>query len=541
MEPLLKQLRELPSRLMALPMTARIAIFGGTLLALVVAIAVTSGVGAAQYQYAFTNLSPEDSAEAALVLKNAQVPYRLEAGGAALAVPAEKLYDARLLLATAGLPRGGGVGFELFDRGDLGVSEFTQKVNLRRAIEGELARTIGKLTEVRSARVHISLAEKGLFRDEDRKASAAVVLNLQPGRELGGRELAGIRHLVASAVPGLNMDSVTVVDNRGTVLVEDASWNDPSVAMQKKLERDLEQRVMSLLEPVVGVGSVVAKVTASMDSSQVTSNAEIYDPDQVAVRSERKVAANQNQDNALTGAVAGAAANTPLLPVNQQNAVGNRSASNTADEITNYEVSKTVTTTVSRSPRLKRLSLAVLLDGVDGKPRSDAEVARLGELARRAVGFDEQRGDQMEISSSVFSTANDSSAAGVAQAGLPIKPWMYAAASALVLLLLAGGFFALRGKKQAPTPLPDLVLEPGVKVAELEARAAAAEAQQQEAPKALPEPEFQGPPERLLPDPAIAVRERARELAALDPGKAAHLIRAWLVADNENTEAVTNA
>lgn len=540
MEPLLKQLRELPTRLMALPLPARIALIGGTVLALVVALAVSSGVGASQYQYAFTNLTPEDSAEAALVLKNAQVPYRLEAGGAALAVPTEKLYDARLLLATAGLPRGGGVGFELFDRGDLGVSEFTQKVNLRRAIEGELARTIGRLTEVRSARVHISLAEKGLFRDEDRKASAAVVLNLQPGRELGGRELAGIRHLVASAVPGLNMEAVTVVDNRGTVLVEDASWNDPAVAMQKKLERDLEQRVMSLLEPVVGVGAVVAKVTATMDSAQVTSNAEIYDPDQVAVRSERKVAANQNQDNALTGAIAGAAANTPLLPVNQQNAVGNRSASNTADEITNYEVSKTVTTTVVRSPRLKRLSVAVLLDGVAGKPRSEAEVARLGELARKAVGFDEQRGDQIEVSSSVFSS--DDGATATAEAAPVIKPWMYAAASALLLLLLGGGFWAVRGRKGAPSspPLPELVLEPGARVADLEARAAAA-AKAQETPPALPEPEFEAPPERLLPDPAIAVRDRARELASLDPAKAAHLLRAWIVSDNENNEAVSNA
>ena len=126
------------------------------------------------------------------------------------------------MLAAMGLPRGGGVGFEIFDRGDLGVSEFTQRVNLRRAIEGELARTIGRLASVRSARVHITLPEKGLYRDDDHKAVAAVVLNLQPGRTMSDKELQGVRHLVASAVTGLNPDSVTVVDGRGTVLAGDS-------------------------------------------------------------------------------------------------------------------------------------------------------------------------------------------------------------------------------------------------------------------------------------------------------------------------------
>src|SRR3990172_8060420 len=154
MEPLLKQLRELPSRFNVLsPNVKRASMAGAVLLLAVAAIAAAVAGGGEGYQYVFTNLSSEDSAEAGAALKAASMPFRLEAGGAALAVPASKVYDARLLLATAGLPRGGGVGFELFDRGDLGVSEFTQKVNLRRAIEGELAQTISRLGPVRSARV----------------------------------------------------------------------------------------------------------------------------------------------------------------------------------------------------------------------------------------------------------------------------------------------------------------------------------------------------------------------------------------------------
>src|SRR5512142_936563 len=210
METLLKQLRELPKLIANLPAGLRLVLLLGAVAA--IGVGVFNAVSSAeQYQYAFTNLTPEDSSEAAAALKTAGVPFRLEAGGSALAVPASRVYDARLLLAGAGLPRGGGVGFELFDRGDLGVSEFTQKVNLRRALEGELARTISRLAPVRSARVHMTLAERGLYKDDDRKASAAVVLNLQPGRSLDDREIAGIRHLVASAVPGLSTANVTLV------------------------------------------------------------------------------------------------------------------------------------------------------------------------------------------------------------------------------------------------------------------------------------------------------------------------------------------
>src|SRR5512133_2046004 len=170
MEPLLKQLRELPRTVSALPGALKLALVLAAVAA-AGAAAWSAAAGAEAYQYAFTNLTPEDSSEAAASLKVAGVPFRLDAGGSALAVPASRIYDVRLLLASAGLPKGGGVGFEIFDRGDLGVSEFTQRVNLRRATEGELARTISRLSEVRSARVHVTLSERGLYRDQDRPAS----------------------------------------------------------------------------------------------------------------------------------------------------------------------------------------------------------------------------------------------------------------------------------------------------------------------------------------------------------------------------------
>jgi flagellar M-ring protein FliF len=525
MEPLQKQITDLPSRFMALSARVRWMILGGVALAMAVGAVVFISGSDNGYQYAFTNLTTEDSAEAATALKNAGIPFRLDAGGSALAVPGNKVYDARLLLAGAGLPKGGGVGFELFDRGDLGVSEFTQKVNLRRAIEGELARTISRLSEVRSARVHLTLSEKGLFRDEDRKASAAIVVNLQPGRNLGEREVSGIRHLVASAVPGLQMANVTVVDGRGAVLSGDTGYGETENNYQKKLEKDLEQRIVSILEPVVGPGAVLAKVNASLDAAEVRTNSEVYDPDATALRSERKVLSNQSQDQTSGGNVAGAAANQPLVPPLAATGAGSRGSANAQDEVRNFEVSKTVTSTVEKLPRLRRLSLAIVIAAPDGKTRTDAEVARLGEIAKRAVGYDEDRGDQIDISSATFAHASDETTAAAAAAAKPAIPklYLYGAAGVGGLLVL-GILYMLMKPKARPQAASPVVLRPGAKVAELEAAALAA------ANKAAVAAEADKP---ALPDPDAVVQAKARQLASADANRAALLIRAWIAADME--------
>ncbi len=520
MEPLVKQVRELPSRLGALPGTVKAVLLVVVLGAAAGAVALSLS-SADAFQYAFTNLTAEDSAEAAATLKAAGVPFRLEAGGSALAVPAQKVYDARLLLAAAGLPRGGGVGFELVDRGDLGVSEFTQKVNLRRAIEGELARTISRLGPVRSARVHLSLAEKGLFKDEDRKASAAVVLNLQPGRSLEEREVAGIRHLVASAVPGLVASGVTLVDGKGNVLSAETPWGEAN-AYQRKMERDLERRVVELLEQAVGPGAVVARVTAQIDSAEVSTSAETVDPDATALRSQRLVTQSQNQSASAPGGVAGAAANQPLQPQPMAAGAVNNGSSSLQDEVRNYDVSRTTTTTVQRVPRLKRLSVAVLLDGVSGKPRADAEVARLGELAKRAVGFDAQRGDELDISSAPFVRAEDAAAASApapAASKLPPKSWLVAGGAALLALLLVAVLALRRRSGRAPQVEPQLIA--GARVSDLEARFAATPA----AANALPAPAAEAAAPK---DSTEALRERAKALTAKDPARAANILKGWM-------------
>jgi flagellar M-ring protein FliF len=514
MDALLKQLRQAWARIAALPASVRWSLVAAGAIGLIVTTALLAGRSNDDYQYAFTNLTPEDSAEITALLAGASVPHRMEAGGAALSVPANKVYEVRLLLASAGLPRGGGVGFELFDKGDLGVSEFTKKVNLRRALEGELARTISRLSEVRSARIHLTLGEKSLFRDEDRKASATVVVNIKPGMALGDRELAGIRHLVASAVPGLTIEGVTLVDGRGAILQTQDGPGQAAVTRQRQIEQDMERRLVSLLEPIAGVGAVVARVNAQLDDSEVSVNAEVVDPEQTALRSDHKTTQAQQQDLINGGAVvAGSNGNgTNSTATAGQN--GTRSSSSTDDETHNYEVSKTTTTTISKSPRLKRLSVAILLDGVEGKARGDDEVKRFGELAKRAVGLDPARGDQFEISSVAFTKAAEEPAPVVASTVLRDRIIMGSLAG--VALLGIGATFVMTRRRQ-----PTEVIIPGVRVSEAQAAL--------EAEISVPSPAL--PPPAPAIDPDTAIRERARELASLDPTRSMYLLRAWVSDD----------
>jgi flagellar M-ring protein FliF len=541
MEPLLKQLRELPRRFTALPAAARYGLAGGVLLLALAAAAMTMLGDGGGYQYAFTNLTTEDATEAQAVLKAANVPFRAEANGAALAVPANKVHEARLMLAAAGLPRGGGIGFEIFDRGDLGISEFTQKVNLRRAIEGELGRTISRLGPVRSARVHITLPEKGLYRDENRKAAAAVVLNLQPGRTVEERELAGIRHLVSAAVTGLSPDGVTVVDGRGTVLAGDRSEGAKLASEQRSLESSLEQRVIDLLEPVVGRSAVVAKVTATLDTREMESTADNYDPESATVRSERKVTEQTNADSSGGAGVAGAAANQPLGAAGPGPGGGNRNQTNREDTLKNYEVSKTTTRTTTRGPRLTRLSAAVLVSGVDGKPRAEAEMRRLGELAKHALGFDADRGDRFDISSAPFVVDPEAAALNVPVWQRPET--LKLAGLGLAALLVVGALIILaraRGKGGHSAALA--LLKPGGKVSELEAALAKGELAgllPRSELEAVKRGDMGGKIAEIAAAAAAPVKDpqvRARELSDSDPARAAHLLRAWIAADGDHKE-----
>lgn len=510
MEPILRSIREVGRRYAELNTATRMLVGGVLSLAAVIAVvAIIFGTGAT-YQYAFTNLGPEDSTEVAAALKAAKISFRTEAGGSAVSVPASQVHEARLMLAAQGLPRGGGVGFELFDRGDFGASEFTQRVNLRRATEGELARTISRLQAVRSARVHVTLPEKGLYRDDDRHASAAVVLNLQPGRIMQERELAGVRHLIASAVAGLGPDGVTIVDQRGTVLSGDLSSTAKLAKQQRDIEAGLEQRITDLIEPAVGRGAVVAKVTAALDTTEIETTQDVYDPDSATVRSEHKITETVSRDGTTGAGVAGAAANLP----GASTAGGGSSRAQTErnDEVRTYEIAKKVTHTLTRTPRVLRLSAAVLVDGVGGKPRPDAEVRRLADLAKHAIGFDEKRGDVFEISSSPFTKIDETTVT------MPFwdRPDLWRLGKIIVWALLAimGMLLVFRIYRRATSVIA--MIKPGARVGDVQMMLGRGDASIPSIGRA----------------DTLALREQARDLGKTDPTRAAHLLRAWVESDS---------
>lgn len=517
MDPVFQAMRNLGKKYTDMSPGLRIFLAGFISIAVLIGVvAIVLGSGST-HQYAFTNLTTEDSSEAAGVLKANNISFRVEAGGSALSVPASQVHEARLLLASHGLPRGGGVGFELFDKGDFGASQFTQQVNLRRATEGELARTISRLQAVRSARVHVTLQEKGLYRDDDRRASAAVVLNLQPGRAMQERELAGIRHLVASAVSGLAADHVSIMDQRGTVLSGDHSDSSKSASQQREIEASLEQRIVDLLEPAVGHGAIVAKITASLDNSEVETTQDQYDPESATIRSEHKTVESTISDGTTNSGVAGAAANQPIATVPGGGSNSARSQTNRDDEVRNYEITKKITRTVSRTPRITRLSAAVLVDGIDGKPRAEADVRRLAELAKHAIGFDVQRGDLLEISSAPFSRVIETPE----KLAFYERPELQRLARPVgwIALALFGVFLFLRIFRRTTSAIA--LIQPGTRVSDAE-RAVARE------PLNVP---------ALLAARAdgIALRDTARELSQGDPLRAANLLRGWVESDQDRS------
>lgn len=512
MEPILRSLREASKRYAELGAATRMLVAGVLSLATVIAVvAIIFGTGASE-QYAFTNLGPEDASDVAAALKAAGISFRTEAGGSAVSVSASQVHEARLMLAAQGLPRGGGVGFELFDRGDFGASEFTQRVNLRRATEGELARTISRLQAVKSARVHVTLPEKGLYRDDDRRASAAVVLNLQPGRVMQERELAGVRHLVASAVAGLTPEGVTVVDQRGTVLSGELSSSAKLAKEQRDIESSLEQRITDLLEPAVGRGAIVAKVTATLDTTEVETTQDNYDPDSATVRSEHKSTETISADGTSGTGVAGAAANQPIAAVPGGGSGASRSQTAREDETKNYEIAKKVTRIITRSPRIVRLSAAVLVDGKDGKPRLEAEVRRLSDLAKHAIGFDAQRGDSFEISSAPFSKPDES------QITMPFWDradlWRLGRIILWGLLATMGMLLVFKVYRRATTAIS--MIQPGARVGDVQMLLGRTESSM---------------PSAMKQADTLVLREQAKELSKTDPSRAAHLLRAWVESD----------
>jgi flagellar M-ring protein FliF len=372
---------------------------------------------APEFVVLFSQLNPDDTRAIVQELGKQGAIYEVGEGGNTIKVPAERVHELRLQLASLGLPESAGVGFEIFDRTGLGATPFTQQMNYRRALQGELARTIGQLAQVERVRVHLVIPEKRLFATEQKPAQAAVVLTLKRGTPLGGSQVQGIVHLVASSVEGLEPGQVTVVDNHGQVLSQnsadgDAQLSASQIETQRRVERDLEQRVQTMLDQVLGRDKSVIRVTAPLEFRQVEITEESFDPNSQVVRSE-----NRSQEKVLE---AGAALGVPGVRTNVPNALpasegGRPKEAKRKNETLNYEVNRKVSKIIEPTGAVKRLSVAVLVDGTyeaaqgaggkaeessTGKkyvPRSEHEIQNLVQIVKKAVGFSEERGDQIEV------------------------------------------------------------------------------------------------------------------------------------------------
>jgi flagellar M-ring protein FliF len=395
------------------------AVAAGILAGLVV---LTSRLATPPMALLFGDLALEDSSRIVDKLEQMKVPFELRAAGAQVYVPEDQALRLRLAMAEEGIPAGGSLGYELFDRADsLGATSFVQNLNHLRALEGELARTIRTIDRVQLARVHLVLPKRELFARDQRPASASIILKMKGSSRLSSGQVQAIQHLVAAAVPDLDPGRVSIVDDRGSLLsrAEDgegalaANLADRRSAFETRLKSAVER----LLEQSVGAGAVRAEVSAELNFDRVTTNQETYDPDSQVARSTQtreESSASTDADGEQTVSVAN---NLPEAKAEQgQGRSSSSSKSNVTEETVNYEISKIVKTQVHETGTVKRLSIAVLVDGTyaagaDGKktyqPREAAELEKLAALVKSAIGFDEKRGDQVEIVNMQFARPDE--------------------------------------------------------------------------------------------------------------------------------------
>jgi flagellar M-ring protein FliF len=362
----------------------------------------------------FGNLDPADSAKIIGKLETMGVPYEMKAEGRQVWVPSDKVLRLRMNMAEEGLPSGGSMGYELFDRSEtLGTTNFVQNVNLIRALEGELARTIRSIGTVSEARVHLVMPKRELFTRTERQPSASVLIRPRGAERLTKPQVRAIQHLVAAAVPGLSPGRISIVDSRGELLARGNGEGEGSTASadnNEDIRRGYEDRITrtieELIEHSVGVGKVRAEVTAEMDFDRITTNVETYDPNGQVVRSTQSVEENSNDSDTKNKPAVTVRNNLPDANA-QQGGGANKSESNSSrtEETVNYEISKTIRSHVREVGTIRRVSAAVLVDGTyaiqNGKAtyqaRSKEEMESLARLVRSAVGYDEKRGDKVEL------------------------------------------------------------------------------------------------------------------------------------------------
>lgn len=423
----------LTQRLAMLDQGQRLRMIVGVVLLVAVGVVGLMMGRQAEWRVLFANLSDKDGGAIIAQLSQMNVPYKHADGGGAILVPADKVHDTRLRLASQGLPKGSVAGFELMEANRFGMTQFQERLTFQRGLEGELTRSIQALSSVQSARVHLALPNQNGFFREQQKPSASILLSLAPGRGLDRTQLAGIVHLVASSVPEMRPSDVSVLDDTGKLLSTPSDGSAGAMggdAQQLQYVQQIEQmysrRILDLLEPVVGAQNVKAQVTVDVDFSQIEQTSETHrpnqNPDAATVRSKQTIESTSNAGNETIGGIPGASTNQPpspsTAPINGAAPAGAGSAAASAangnakrEAIINYEVDKTIKVVRGGSGVVKRVNAAVVLNhqtltDAKGKttttPLSEQQLQKMTELVREAVGFSQERGDSVNLMNAPF-------------------------------------------------------------------------------------------------------------------------------------------
>jgi len=492
-----------------LPASRKISLLATALATVAIVLGLVVWTAQPEYKVLFSNLASDDAANIVAKLKERKVPYKISDTGDAVSIPSDRVTEVRLELASAGLPQGSGVGFEIFDRKTLGATEFEQQLNYRRALQGELARTINGLDVIQQSRVHLALPKDSLFVEERKKPTASVTLRLKSGRVIRPDQIDGITHLVASSVEGLNPADVIVVDSKGNILSrkkDDSNLGQltaTQLEFRNNLEKNMAGEIQTMLEKIVGQGKAVVRVSADLDFKVMEKTEELYDPDSSVIRSTQKQTENI----------------TPL-----PNAVTGRGTESKLDEVINYEINRTISKTVMPVGEVRKLSIAVLVDGRYTKdpsgeevyqPREKAELDKLDDLVKKSVGFSATRGDQVVVTDMPFRPSAED------ELGPPLSwaeqvsefaPYMkYVIILAVILFLF---LFVLR-------PMIGLISDMGRKQQQLEETIA---------PDSLQEGEGGQPfTDHVSEEARISSNiDMIRQMAATDAKKFAELLRNWI-------------
>jgi flagellar M-ring protein FliF len=512
---------------------------------LVVALAIGGGVmfftryeREASFRPLYASLSQEDASQVVQKLKESGVQYRLNGG--TIEVPEEKVAELRLELAGAGLPKTGRIGFEIFDKTNFGMTDFAEKVNYRRAVEGELERSVMSMAEVEQARVHITFPKDSVFIDSREPAKASVLIKLRPSMALPETAIPSITHLVSSAVEGLAPESVSVMDMRGNLLnkARHSAGSDASEAVlqyRHTVEQDLASKLETTLEPVVGQGRFRTAVSADCDMTSGEQNEENFDPTHSVMVNSQKT--EDTSSIASVGGVPGTASNLPQAP--KQSTGGNGTSRRT--ESINYQTSRLVKRTVLPLGAIKRLSVSILIDndvrfegeGAAAKrilvPPSEERIKVIQDLAAAAIGLNTERGDRLVVQSLPFEATMNLEPPPTSAPAKPVKkqtiqeqiksdPKLIIGAGVAVAVLIAGIVFAFK-RKRAPVPVAQQAALPAAgqqREFTSEAEPAAVSAPGQAAPKSLE------------PARVDALTNRVRETGQKEAQLSAAVLRGWL-------------